>query len=91
MSGRVERFLGGSPVGVAVRLVLLSIVVGLILSWLSWNPHDIIRWAVNFVDYIWVSLFGSMERAVYYFILGAAIVVPVFLISRLLKIGRSRY
>jgi len=90
MSDRVTRFLGGSPIAVAIRLVLLSIVVGLILSWLSWDPRDVIDWFVRLVDWVWVSLFGSLERAVYYFILGAAIVVPVFLISRLLKLGRSR-
>lgn len=88
MSERVNRFLGGSPLGVIVKLVLLSIVVGVILSWLSWSPADIIDWVVNLFDWLWVSVFGSLERAVDYFILGAAIVVPIFIISRLLAIGR---
>ncbi|MEX6506531.1 DUF6460 domain-containing protein [Jiella sp. M17.18] len=91
MSDRITGFLGGSPIAVAVRLIVLSVVVGLILSWLSWNPHDVVRWAVHFFDWLWVSLFGSVQRAGYYFLLGAAIVVPVFLISRILKMGRSRY
>lgn len=88
MSERVNRFLGGSPLGVIVKLVLLSIVVGVILSWLSWSPADIIDWVVGLFDWLWVSVFGSLERAVDYFILGAAIVVPIFIISRLLAIGR---
>ncbi|MCE7027265.1 DUF6460 domain-containing protein [Jiella avicenniae] len=88
MSERINRFLGGSPIGVAVRLILISILVGFILSWLNWNPRDIIDWGVRTVDWVWRSLFGSAERAVYYFLLGAAIVVPVFIISRLLKVGR---
>ncbi len=88
MSERVNSFLGGSPLGVIVKLVLLSIVVGVILSWLSWSPADIIDWVVSLFDWLWVSVFGSLERAVDYFILGAAIVVPIFLISRLLTIGR---
>ncbi|WP_206453180.1 DUF6460 domain-containing protein [Aurantimonas marina] len=88
MSERVNRFLGGSPLGVIVKLVLLSIVVGVILSWLSWSPADIVDWVVSLVDWLWVSVFGSLERAVDYFILGAAIVVPIFIISRLLTIGR---
>ncbi|KQT85769.1 DUF6460 domain-containing protein [Aurantimonas sp. Leaf443] len=89
MSDSVTRFLGGSPVSVAIRLVLLSIVVGLILSWLSWSPRDVIDWFTGLFDWIWVSVFGSLDRAFDYFILGAAIVVPVFLVSRLLKSGRS--
>lgn len=88
MSERVNSFLGGSPLGVIVKLVLLSIVVGVILSWLSWSPADIIDWVVSLFDWLWVSVFGSLERAVDYFILGAAIVVPIFIISRLLTIGR---
>ena len=88
MSERVHRFLGGSPLSVALRLVLLSIVVGVILSWLSWRPEDIIHWVVHFFDWLWVSVFGSLDRALDYFLLGAAIVVPVFIVSRLLAVGR---
>ncbi|MBO0662267.1 DUF6460 domain-containing protein [Jiella sp. MQZ9-1] len=88
MSDSIHRFLGGSPIGVAVRLILISILVGFILSWLHWNPHDIIQWVVRTIQWAWHSLFGSVEKAVYYFLLGAAIVVPVFIISRVLKMGR---
>lgn len=88
MSERINQILGGSPIGVAIRLILISILVGFILSWLNWNPHDILDWAIRTVEWAWRSLFGSVERAVYYFLLGAAIVVPVFIISRLLKMGR---
>ena len=88
MSERINQILGGSPIGVAIRLILISILVGFILSWLNWNPHDIIDWVIRTLEWAWRSLFGSAERAVYYFLLGAAIVVPVFIISRLLKMGR---
>ncbi|NDW04169.1 DUF6460 domain-containing protein [Jiella pacifica] len=88
MSERINQILGGSPIGVAIRLILISILVGFILSWLNWNPNDIIDWVIRSVEWAWRSLFGSVERAVYYFLLGAAIVVPVFIISRLLKMGR---
>ncbi|MBO0904774.1 DUF6460 domain-containing protein [Jiella sonneratiae] len=88
MSETIHRFLGGSPIGVAFRLILISILVGFILSWLNWSPHDVIDWVVRSVEWAWRSLFGSFERAFYYFLLGAAIVVPVFLISRLVKVGR---
>ncbi|HDZ74097.1 MAG TPA: hypothetical protein ENH55_15340 [Aurantimonas coralicida] len=88
MSERVNSFLGGSPLGVIVKLVLLSIVVGVILSWLQWSPANIIDWVVDLFQWLWVSVFGSLERAVDYFILGAAIVVPIFILSRLLTIGR---
>ncbi|MEC5325191.1 DUF6460 domain-containing protein [Aurantimonas sp. A3-2-R12] len=88
MSERVNSFLGGSPLGVIVKLVLLSIVVGVILSWLSWSPANVVDWVVDLFQWLWGSVFGSLERAIDYFILGAAIVVPIFILSRLLTIGR---
>jgi hypothetical protein len=88
MSERVNRFLGGSPLSVAVRLVLLSIAVGLILSWFSFSPWDIVDWFVDLFDWLWINVFGSLDRALDYFLLGAAIVIPVFLLSRLFSMGR---
>lgn len=88
MSERVNRFLGGSPLGVIMRLILLSIVVGVILSWLSWSRADVIDWFVDLFDWLWYNIFGSLDRALDYFLLGAAIVIPIFIISRLLTLGR---
>ncbi len=88
MSERVNRFLGGSPLGVIMRLILLSIVVGVILSWLSWSPADVVDWFVSLFDWLWYNIFGSLDRALNYFLLGAAIVIPIFIISRLLTLGR---
>ena len=90
MSERVNRFLGGSPLSVLVKLVLLSIVVGVILSWLSWSPMEIVDWVIRFFERLWTGIFGSLDRAIDYFVLGAVIVVPLFLLSRLMKSGRDR-
>ena len=90
MSERVNNFLGGSPLGVALRLVLLSIAVGLILSWFSFSPWDVVEWFVDMFDWLWNSVFGSLDRAFDYFLLGAAIVIPLFIISRLFSMGGRR-
>ncbi|WP_152044916.1 DUF6460 domain-containing protein [Aureimonas psammosilenae] len=81
-------FLGGSPLGVLVRLVVISLIVGFVLSWLGWSPREILFWLEDSVRNIWWTLFGSFDRAMDYFLLGAAIVFPLFIISRLLKLGR---
>lgn len=88
MSG-IESFLGGSPLSVAIRLIVLSVVVGVLLSWLDWSPRDVYDAAEDFVRWAWFTVFGSFRRATDYFLLGAAIVIPIFLISRFLKAGRS--
>jgi hypothetical protein len=88
MSDRVSDFLGGSPLGVAIRLVVISLLVGVLLSWLGWTPREILGWIERSVVDVWRSLFGSLDRVVDYFLLGAAIVFPLFLLSRLLRAGR---
>ncbi|GGE00689.1 hypothetical protein GCM10011390_19380 [Aureimonas endophytica] len=88
MVDRVSDFLGGSPLGVLVRLIVLSLVVGFVLSWLGWSPREILFWLEDTVRDVWRGLFGSMDRLVNYFLVGAAIVFPLFLLSRLFKSGR---
>ena len=39
----MERILGGSPVAVVIRLVLISIVVGIALSALGLTPGELFR------------------------------------------------
>ena len=43
MANGVKSFIGGSPLGVLVRLVLLSILVGVVLEVLGLDPLNIIR------------------------------------------------
>jgi hypothetical protein len=89
MSGPVTRFLGGSPLSVLLKLALLSLAVGILLSWLDLQPLDLVEWVVDLVRDAWSMVFGSLGRAAEYFVLGAVIVVPIFLISRLMKTGRG--
>ena len=39
----LSRFLGGSPLTVAFRLILLSILVGVVLSAIGFDPWNILR------------------------------------------------
>ncbi len=89
MSDRVSNFLGGSPVGVVVRLVVISLIVGILLSWFDITPRDLLLDARDFFTDLWRTLFGSFDRALDYFLLGAAIVFPLFLLSRLFRMGGS--
>ena len=89
MSGRVTSFLGGSPLSVIVRLAVISLLVGVLLSWLDIRPYEIVDWITGLFEWAWYSLFGSLNRALDYFILGAVIVVPIFFLSRLLKSSRG--
>ncbi|KTQ97761.1 hypothetical protein NS226_03720 [Aureimonas ureilytica] len=85
MSGRMTSFLGGSPLSVLVRLLVISLLVGVVLSWLDLRPTELFNHLVYLLESAWLSVFGSLNRTIDYVLMGAAIVVPIFLISRFIK------
>jgi len=84
-----DRFLGGSPLRVLVQLTLLSLVVGVVFSGLGISPGDLIRWAVDGVRRVINMGFGAVEEAGAYLLGGAAVVLPIWLVLRLLAMGRK--
>ena len=71
----MTRFIGGSPVAVAARLVLLSILVGVILAALGLDPRDILRSVQELLTRIWDMGFDAVRWLWRYFLLGAVLVV----------------
>lgn len=90
MSDRFERLFGDSPLRLVIRLIVLSLVVGVILAALGIEPYDIVRSAITFIDNIWSMGFSAIDRAWRYFLLGAVVVVPIWLLARLFSVGRRR-
>ena len=85
-----ETFWGGSPLAVLVRLALISLLVGVVLSALGINLR-------NFFDRINALLrnlydlgFGAIDWALQYLLVGAIVVVPIWLITRLLAVSRNK-
>jgi Domain of unknown function (DUF6460) len=85
----VSRFFGGPPLSVAVRIILLSILVGVILSALGLDPWNIWRSVERLIRAIWDMGFDAIVWVWRYFLLGAILVVPIWLIVRLAKGGRG--
>ncbi|MCY1708194.1 DUF6460 domain-containing protein [Pannonibacter sp. SL95] len=84
MSGDgLTRFLGDTPLRVIVRLVFLSLVVGVILSALDLDPLGVIDLLLSFVQRLWDMGFAAIEQVGKYLVLGAVIVVPIWLVSRI--------
>ncbi len=84
------RIFGGSPLAVLVRLVLVSILVGVILSALGLDPFDIVRSVEQLARSIWNMGFDAFRWLWRYFLLGAVIVVPIWLILRAVNAPRGR-
>jgi hypothetical protein len=80
-----SRIFGGSPLGVLVRLALLSIVVGFILHEAHINPQDILNSLGELLRRIWEMGLEPLHWLWRYFALGAVVVVPVWLLIRLTR------
>nr|WP_321462363.1 DUF6460 domain-containing protein [uncultured Cohaesibacter sp.] len=86
---KLSRFFGGSPGPVILRLAGLSVVVGIVLSALNLHPRQLLFYITSFIQRIYYMGFDAIHWAVEYFLLGALIVFPIWLILRLLKVGRN--
>jgi len=78
----MHRILGGNPLSVLFRLFVLSIVVGMILTLFGLSPFgliDAVQVAILRVYHMGFSAFGWLFQ---YFLIGAVIVVPLWLIGR---------
>ncbi len=82
------RWIGGSPLWVLVRLLLLSLVVGVILSALGLDPLNILASLESLVRHLFSFGFDTVERVWRYIVLGAVIVIPLWLITRIASRGR---
>jgi hypothetical protein len=81
----VNRFFGGPPWSVLVRLVLLSILVGVVLSAIGLDPMNIMRSVEKLIREIWNMGFDAVRWIWRYFLLGAVLVVPIWLLVRLAR------
>ena len=86
----VARFFGGPPLSVIFRLVLLSILIGVILEVLGLDPWNVIDSLRRLILRIWDMGFDAVRWLWRYLLLGAALVVPVWLVMRLMGIARGR-
>ena len=86
----VTRIFGGSPLAVLVRLFLVSILVGVVLSAFGLDPFDIVRSVERLIRSIWNMGFDAFRWLWRYFLLGAVIVIPIWLIMRVVNAPRGK-
>src|SRR6478735_7899824 len=79
----LSRFLGGTPLAVVFLLILLSILVGVVLAAVGFDPYNIIRSIQLLFQRLWDLGFVAVNWLWRYFLLGAVIVIPIWFLSRL--------
>ena len=90
MTENINRFLGGSPLAVIAKLVLLSILIGVVLSALGLDPWNIFASLQRLVRDIWNMGFDAIRWLWGYFLLGAVLVIPIWLILRVVRAPKGR-
>jgi len=85
----INRFLGDTPLRVALKLLVLSLLVGIVMSAFGWTPWDILAATRDFFVRVWDMGFAALGRFGDYILLGAAVVVPVFIVLRILNFRRT--
>ncbi|ULR43598.1 DUF6460 domain-containing protein [Rhizobium sp. K102] len=88
MSDQVNRFLGDSLGRTLIKLIVVSLIVGFVMTVFGLTPWNIIYGFRDFILEIWHRGFSALGQVGDYLLLGATIVIPLFLILRLFSYHR---
>ncbi len=86
----LTNFLGGSPLSVALRLVVVSFIVGVILVTFGFEPADIVDSFMRLVHRLVEFGLTDVRQIGRILATGALVVLPVWLVLRLLDSHRAR-
>ncbi len=79
------RFLGGSPLTVVIRLVAVSLVVGAFMAWIGIDAMDIVDDLQRGFVHLYGTGFAALHDIGRTLVAGAAVVLPVWFVLRLLS------
>lgn len=86
---QTNRFLGDTVGRTLIKLLVISVLVGMVMSVFNIAPFDVLYGIRDFFVRLWESGFAALGRFGDWLILGASIVIPVFIILRVLNYRRS--
>ncbi len=89
-SPMLTNFLGGSPASVALRLIVVSFIVGMILVMFGFEPADIVDSFVRLAHRLVEFGLGDVRQIGRILATGTLVVLPVWLVLRLLDSHRAR-
>ncbi|MGE0851571.1 MAG: DUF6460 domain-containing protein [Hyphomicrobiaceae bacterium] len=84
-----RQLFGDSIAGTLIRLVLLSIVVGIIFSALDITPYNLVERLQQLIRNIADLGADAFKSAFGYFLIGAVIVFPIWFVVRLIRMSKG--
>ncbi len=88
MSEQMNKLLGDSPARIVVKLVVVSLIVGFVMKVFGLRPLDLVDSVRYFLLDLWHTGFAALGQVGDYLLLGATIVIPAFILLRLLSYRR---
>lgn len=79
----VQRFFGGSPGSVIIKLVFISLLVGAFMAALGITPMGLLDRLTRMINSLFSFSFETVKEVGRWLLYGAAIVVPIWLILRI--------
>ena len=73
-----------------IKLIIASLVVGLVLAWLNVSPQELLRGIIGEAEQMVDNAIGVFGWAFSYILLGAVIVVPIWLLIYLMDSFKKR-
>lgn len=84
LSNSLHRFLGETLGRIILKLLIISFIVGIVMNFLGWTPESLVQKIIKFFKSLWETGFITLSNLSYVTMMGAIIVVPIFLILRIL-------
>ena len=81
----IERFFGGHPINVIIKLAFISLLVGVFMSVFGLDVQGLVRGTITLFREALRDGFGVFRDIGGYILTGAALVVPVWLLIRVSK------
>ena len=85
-----KRITGDGPFGIAIRLAVMSLIVGVVLSALGISPANLFYSLNVLARRLYDMGFGAFEWVLQYMLVGAMVVVPIWIVARILGAFKAR-
>lgn len=79
----MDRFFGGPVLPTLLKLAIASIAVGVVLAVFGIKPVDLWRDFLDTIARVWEMGFTAIDWSLQYLLLGAVVVIPIFIAVRL--------
>lgn len=89
MSDGLNRLLGDTPGRTIVKLLIISVVVGFVMNMMGWTPWDLVDFVTGSLRRLWRSGFAALGEVGNCLVVGAMIVIPLFVLLRILNWRKS--